>query len=506
MSVLSSDLAAPAPVPVGDWMPARWTRPLGGDVGEAFPSQGDKLLRAVGRHWRSPETTTFSLDEWQAWLLRHVLEVYPRDWPVVELRGQLRYRQVVISLGRQNGKSVIGALLAFYFLVLHVRGPRVVSWASVESQARIVYDRVYFAIDNSPALKAEIRPTTTRGIWRRDNTGVYKTLPAKEETAQGEPITGGIYDELHLGNLALWEAIVLGQSAKLNSLLVGITTAGDDDSELLIKLYLDGEAALAGEDERFGFFVWEAADDELTEANVIRANPAVACGRVPLVTKMADARKTWRAPKDRSGVLGRDRVTRYVLNRFVRGSATSWAPLDLWEAGAGDGLPADATDVVYALDRHEWAHAAITATTRRAGVTYSELVASLVEPSHAELVELCERLGGQAGVSAAFAMPADTLGALARELRAKGFDVWQLAAPEMAQASAAALGAIQRGQLRHAGDELLAQQMPRAKRRDTGDTWRVSRSLSSGDVDGVVATIVGVYVAEQRAETGGQLF
>ena len=52
------------------------------------------------------------LTDWQKWLLRSVLERYPDDHPEPSKAGRLRYKQVVISMPRKNGKSLLGALLA----------------------------------------------------------------------------------------------------------------------------------------------------------------------------------------------------------------------------------------------------------------------------------------------------------------------------------------------------------------------------------------------------------
>ena len=38
------------------------------------------------------------------------LKRYPLDWHVERLRGRLRFRQLVISMGQQNGKSLLGAI------------------------------------------------------------------------------------------------------------------------------------------------------------------------------------------------------------------------------------------------------------------------------------------------------------------------------------------------------------------------------------------------------------
>lgn len=408
-------------------------------------------------------------------------------------------------MGRQNGKSLLAAIFVLFFLCLHVRGPRIIGLASKDGQAKIVYDRVRYGIDNSPALSRGIKTTGTRGITRRDGSGLYQTLPAKEESAQGEPATGAIYDELHLGLAALWDALILAQRAQRNALVVGITTAGDDSSELLIRLYREGEAAIDGQDERFGFFVWEAPDDNLTEAGVIAANPAVACGRIPLDLTMAEARKMFaNLERGPDGLTGRQRAIRYTLNRFIEGAADAWASTTAWRACAIQELQ-HATAITYGVDRTlDWEFASITANSHDQGVTRSNLVASFVDPSYDVLLEACKRLAKRGPCN--FAMDATTLRSLGKELKDLGYTVWLLGAEEMHAAAQHTQAAIARRAVQNAGDPLTNLQMGRGRRRVTGDSWRLSRSLSLGDVDAVVATIVGAYVSAIGAADEHQIW
>lgn len=512
MTVLEAGFDVAHGESVGDWHPARYTPPLTGAGTETFRTDGDRLIKFALKHWRLADLAVgarFVLDEWQAWLIRHVLERYPDDWPVVHLRGHLRFRQVVISMGRQNGKSLLGALFAIYLLALHVRGPRVIGLASVDRQAKIVYKRVKYAVDNNPALARDIRTTETRGIHRRDGSGVYDTLPANVDAVQGEPGTGILYDELHLGVAGLWDAMVKAMQAKPNAMMIGITTAGDDDSKLLIRLYAEGELSIAGdpEAERFGFFCWEATDNELTEANVIAANPAVASGRVPLDTVMADARAMMRRQeKDEEGLTGPQNVQRYTLNRFLEGSTEAWVPLPAWTDLTAD-VDLGAGEVIYAVERTgEWEWASITATARTdAGEYVTELVASIATPTHDALVKAC-RILARSG-RAVFAMPRTTLGKVAKTLTEDhGLTVYSLTSEEEAQAAQTTKAAITGARIHHPGDPLLRHQMIRARRRDTGETWRLSRSLSVEHIDAVIATVAGVLVAETRAEHVIQLW
>jgi hypothetical protein len=59
-------------------LPAIYTKPLSDD----FPTDGDLLIELSDVAWKSVENPEgLQLDEWQKWLLRHVLERYPADYP-----------------------------------------------------------------------------------------------------------------------------------------------------------------------------------------------------------------------------------------------------------------------------------------------------------------------------------------------------------------------------------------------------------------------------------------
>lgn len=513
MTIVAPGFTEQSAAAVGSWQPTRFTRPLCGcdmlGCGH-FPTEGTRLLDLALKYVTTAMFGALELDEWQTALVNAVLERYPADWPVEHLRGQLRYRQVVISMGRQNGKSLLGMLFVLYFLILHVRGPNVIGLASIDRQAKIVYKRVKYAIDESATLRRELKTTETRGISRRDGSGAYFTLPAKEESAQGEPGTGIVFDELHLALAALWDAMVLAQRAIRNSLMVGITTAGDDGSELLVRLYAEGDDAVAGRDERFGFFLWEAATKELTEANVIAANPSVACGRVPLDTAMSDATKMWNDNKrGKDGMTGRQRAIRYTLNRFIEGAAGSWIPVEDWTAKRGQ--PTIVGNVTYGIERTDtWEWASITATSQLDGVFHQELVATLANPTLDTLEAVCLELAKRDGETPTFAMRSRSLGDLALRLRKAGLEAWRLGATEEVQASQHAAAVIKAaGRLIHqdaSGQNLVKRHVARGRRRDAETGWRLSQSLATGDTDALWASVAGLYVADQADDVGLQLY
>lgn len=509
MTILAPGFEARRYTPVGDWHPSRYTPSLTGT--EDFTTDGDRLIAFGCNYCTIQGTDGFDLDEWQKWLIRHALERYPDDWPEEDLRGELRYRQIVISMGRQNGKSLLAFLFVLYFLCLHVRDPRVIGLASVERQAKIVYDRVKAAIDANDSLAASLRATDTRGIKQRGRgkTGIYQTLPAKEDTAQGEPATGVIYDELHLGVAALWDAMLKAQQAQRNSLMIGITTAGDDSSLLLLRLYDEGDAAIRGEDERFGFFVWEAADDALTEANVIAANPAIAAGRVSLKITMSDARKMMRDTRlDENGLSGPQRVKRYTLNRFLEGSARAWIDLAAWDALAVDAFEHGPGPYVFGVHRtDDWGFAAITASTQLDdGRVATEPIITYVDTSHAALLGACRTLAAQYP-DAVFTGERRMVKDLLDTLRDEGIEVFSLSFDETSSAHQTLHAAIRDRSLTHPGESIMRTQHGRAVKRSTGEAWRLSQTESVAEIDAVLATAASVHVATVKPpETTIQIF
>ncbi|NDB84878.1 MAG: hypothetical protein EB127_19535, partial [Alphaproteobacteria bacterium] len=110
------------------WLPTHYTLPLSDD----YPTDGDKIINIAQALWRLPERhdELLVLTDWQKDLIRRVLERYPDTHPEPSKAGRLRYKQVVISMPRKNGKSLIGALFALYGMLLHEPAPEVISVAA----------------------------------------------------------------------------------------------------------------------------------------------------------------------------------------------------------------------------------------------------------------------------------------------------------------------------------------------------------------------------------------
>lgn len=475
----------------------RCTQPLSED----FPSDADWLLPIVNLAWRSADDPDFKLDEWQEDLIRRILEVYPEGH---ERAGELRYRQAVVSLGRQNGKSVLGAIFGLYGL-LRSPGALTIGIASSAEQARIIYDRTMHVIRSNRAL-ADLfdRLTDTRGIRAKDG-GKYEIKAANAGALQGLPISVGVVDECHLLKSSLWTSLVNGTGGRKNGIVIGITTAGDENSELLKELYAVGEKAITGDPqfERFGFFLWEApeavvpADDKLLLEYLIAANPALEAGRLDADNILSDVR-----------AMPEVDVIRYRLNRFVAGTSVFISP-SMWAACArpfGDPMPANSTRPVFAIDRSpDWGYATIAVAVKTDdGKTHTELVASIVKPTLEQLIHTCLQLSQYS--PQAFIVDGYSLKELGVELKKRGMPVTIATQSDIINASSMVYAKIAQRKIVHGNDPLLSIQFPRTIRKNIGEQFRISRKDSSVEIDGVMATLLAVYGAETKIEQSLQVF
>jgi phage terminase large subunit-like protein len=429
-----------------------------------------------------------------------MLEVYPAGH---EREGELRYRQVVVSMGRQNGKSVILSIIGIWAL-LRAPGQLVVGLASSADQARIIYERTMYVIRSNPSLeKLFSKLTDTRGIRAKDG-GKYEIKAAKSAAIQGLAVATAICDELHLMDKALWSDMVNGTGGRRNGMVFGITTAGDESSALLKDLYETGAKSVAGDHnlERFGFFEWSAPEARVPDNEeellvyLKAANPALACGRIDSALVLADVH-----------AMPATDVIRYRLNKFVA-SSNSFLPLDSWVACT---RPLDyewPVDVrpMFSIDRTpDWGYATVAVAVKDArGITHTEIVASIVKPTLQQLVDICSKLSKfspQGYVVDGYAMRD-----LAQELKRRGLPVVVFTHADVINASSWTYSRVIQKKIVHRGDPLMAMQLTRTVRKNVGDAYRISRKDSSVEIDAVMATVSAMFASETRPQTTTQVF
>lgn len=396
---------------------------------------------------------------------------------------------------RKNGKSLLGALFALYGMLLHEPAPEVISVAASADQAKIVYRRLKHQVDSSELLGHFFtRSTEHRGLYTKDEQGIYKVIGANVATAQGLHPSMVVFDELHVAKEDVWTAMSLGSATRPDGIVIGITTAGDDTSELLKNLYTRGHGAIEGQEdlERFGFFCWEAPKGcRLDDEEAVRmANPQLASGILD-----------WEAVKNELATMPLPDARRYRLNQFVS-SMNAWIPVGAW-VNLPTGRPN--TPQVFAIDRTSgWEFCSIvTAELLENGNTATELVASFNNTNIDEVVAACMKL---AKYGKPFIMDSNVLDDLGAALKQKGLRVQFTSNKDLILASNNAYSRITNKEVIHPKDDIVSMQMQRAVRKNSGESWRIARKDSGTDIDAAVATVLAIWFVETQVKPTQMVF
>lgn len=283
--------------------------------------------------------TPLELRGWQRELLAHLL--------ARRGDGRYRHRQALIGVARKNGKSALGAGLALYGLLMGPEGGEVYSCAGDREQAKIVFGTARRMVEMEPEL-ADICKCY-RDVIEVPSTGsVYRALSAEAFTKEGLNPHAVLFDEVHVQpSRELWDVMALASGARVEPLMVGITTAGvktdaTGGDSLCYTLYQHGKKVVTGEVDDPSFFMawWEpraAKADHRDVATQRQANP----GFGDLVAEEDFASAVLKTPE------AEFRTKR--CNQWVS-TARTWLPTGAWEACAQERPIPDGAEVVLGFD------------------------------------------------------------------------------------------------------------------------------------------------------------
>lgn len=220
-----------------------------------------------------------ALYPWQRWLFVHALEIvgdFEGEW-------RFRYRTVVVEIGRQNGKTTMGTVLALFFLYM-LGVSLILGTAQDLEQAEDTWAAVVDMAQADPDLAAEIEHVwRTNGAKRLQLTRgrQYRVKATTRKAGRGKSADLILMDELREHrDWEAWGALTKTTIARANALVWCMSNAGDGSSCVLRHLRLqahrslgdpDGVVAAIGdradepdedEDETtLGWFEWSAPPD-----------------------------------------------------------------------------------------------------------------------------------------------------------------------------------------------------------------------------------------------------
>jgi len=215
-----------------------------------------------------------------------------RDWQKILLNqilarradGRRKHRTALVGLPRKNGKSALGSAVALTELFTGGSGQEIYSCAGEREQARIVFGSAKKMVEMNPELLSQAK--LFRDAIEIPETGsVYRVLSAESYSKEGYSPSLIIMDEIHVVGRELYDVMQLGTGARVDPLLLGITTAGArvdmrGQDSLGYGLYQHGRKVAAKEtdDPDFFFAWWEpknAEADHKDPATWYEANPGI---------------------------------------------------------------------------------------------------------------------------------------------------------------------------------------------------------------------------------------
>lgn len=479
--------------------PPRWVTPVPvADVRRGDGRDIADLIEAVCTvtqdTFAGPAGTPMVLRPWQRRLLGQLFARRPD--------GRLRHRLALVGLPRKNGKSALAAGIALDGL-LTTRGGEVYSCAADRDQARIVFGHARRMVEASPDLSERCK--VYRDVITVPATGsVYRSLSAEAFTKEGLSPTRVIFDEVHAQpNRELWDVMALASGARVDPLLLGISTAGvktdtTGGDSICYQLVQHGQRVAAGEleDPSF-FFAWWAAPDESDHRDRAAwrtSNPAL--GDLLDVEDMVSS--VAKTPENEF------RTKR--CNQWVS-AAQAWLPAGTWDALTDvRGIP-DGTEVVLSLDA--------SFSSDSTAMTVHELGGT----NHIDVAGLWEKPAGAEG----WRVPLDEVEAMIRgcferwsvrhlvydpriaqqlmeRLGAEGYPVEQVSQGQVMIAAAQRFYEdVVQGKLTHSGDARLARHIANAVVKQTPAGPRVAKETrgSPRKIDAAIAAVMGHAYASQ---------
>jgi phage terminase large subunit-like protein len=432
---------------------------------ETASSRGPQLARVA-------ELLGFDLFGWQ----RQVADV---SLEIDDTTGLFRRRTVAVSVGRQNGKTLL--LTARIALEL-LSGGHVAYTAQDRSMAALRFREMVEMM--RPAIGSRfgtLRLANGSESLSMLNGGSLRVVTPSREGARGLTLDLVVVDEALAHTMELVAAIGPTMSTRPNAQLWIASNAGTSDSEMLRHFR---DLGRSGDSESLAWFEWAAGDDDDPD------DPDVWARAIPTLNETRGV--TMAAVTDAHATMTAELFDREMLNRWPLDAAdyaldvTRFAALAGHDAEHGDRF-AIGVDISPMRDTASICIASLTADGRQ----FVELVDHRpgVGWVAARLAELAARWHATIVIDAGAAA-----GNLLPHLTAQ--HVTELNARDYASACATFYDAVQNGTLTHLGDQLLTDAVGSATRRRLGDRWAWKRSSNDGSpITPLVAATLAVWGA-----------
>lgn len=507
-SISSGETLQPEPLPLGSITPRLWTRPLRKLTPRT--SYGFAVIHFAEHVLRKP------LDPWQQWLVIHLGEMLDD--------GRPRFRQVLVIVARQNGKTHLCTVLALFWMFIE-RWPLVFGTSTDLEQAKDSWQDAVAMAEESEALSGRLPARHKRvgngqqEFWTLDKSR-YRIAAANSKGGRGKRIDRAIGDELR--EQRTWDAYMAAynaMNARPKAQVVYITNMGDGRSVVLNSLRRDAVDAISEPMQRpVALFEWSAppGSKPTDTAAHAAANPQYGRRMDPdiVISAARSVSKPGADPQKLTGFLTEILCIQVeqldpAINPARWADSLDAAAIDLEQRGA----LAACVDVAPDQQHATLAVAVLAGDRVRVEVVEAWSGVDAMARCLAELPDWIRKVRPRK-LSWFPGGPAATLDATLRDRRRKGgralwpprgVDVAELTTETPAVCMGYAV-LVDAGQIVHSGQQLLDVQVEHAEKLHTGDRWVFTRH-GAGHVDALYAAAGAAHTARtmlaaRKAPTG----
>jgi len=299
------------------------------EAAELLPHIKGPEAKVIGRDdedW--PIWNPIRLEPWQCWVLTSLF-----GWQQIGPEpARRRFKVALVLVPRKNAKSTLAAIVALYMLTADGEsGAECYSAATTRDQAKVVAEIAWEMSRRSPEFTkhfgVKVGAKTTRVLEVPASASKFMPLSADAHTLDGLNVSFAAIDELHAHpTRGVWDVIDTATGARVNPLILAITTAGVDIGGICHEKMSYLHKVLEGTQEDDTFFginyTVDDGDDWRLEATWKKANPnyGVSVSAEDLERKAREAQS--------SSAAVNNFLTKH-LNVWVRSEST-WLPTEAW--------------------------------------------------------------------------------------------------------------------------------------------------------------------------------
>lgn len=190
----------------------------------------------------------FILELWQKALVAATFGI------VHKIDGTRKYQEVMLVVGRKNGKSTLAAAIGLYMQMADGEpGSEVYACATKKDQAKIIWLEAKRMVRKSPTLRKRMK-TLIAEINSEFNDSFFRPLGRDSDSLDGLNVHCALLDEIHAWkDINLYDVIVDGTTAREEPLVFITTTAGTVRESVFDIKYDEAERAINGFEDPDGY-------------------------------------------------------------------------------------------------------------------------------------------------------------------------------------------------------------------------------------------------------------